>query len=315
MLFDAALFEATPGLDTNPESAVPDRGVKRKAEAEAEAEAASPTGRAPPAEASTAGSAAVAQDADAVGTPGTVSEAFTLDASGNLVATLGVPRSAVGHVIGKGGVNVRRITERTGARVDVAKKEVVGASTREVTVTGTPHEVRAAVSMIKALVDEAEQGDYTREHDAAAVVRNVQCEPELLGRVIGPKGRTANAIRTLYRVRVEVLNEVVVGEDLGTVVIRASSEDAAAAAADAVRGLLACDGREAAASYADSLVGMVAMQPGPAVEDGRAEAVAPSEEPAGPWRAMTCPHPDGSGTLLTYYGNVETGATQWECPW
>jgi uncharacterized membrane protein YgcG len=59
-----------------------------------------------------------------------------------------VPRAFVGSIMGIGGANLRSVRASTGARVDVATKNVDGL--RCITVSGTVEQVEAANSLLNA---------------------------------------------------------------------------------------------------------------------------------------------------------------------
>ena len=65
-----------------------------------------------------------------------------------------MPNDCVGLIIGKGGETIRQLQQESGAKIQVAKKEITGTGLRNVFVEGTPDRYEHAKRLIEAIVDE-----------------------------------------------------------------------------------------------------------------------------------------------------------------
>jgi far upstream element-binding protein len=68
-----------------------------------------------------------------------------------------VPNDCVGLIIGKGGETIRNLQLQSGAKIQVAKKEVAGSRIRNVFVEGTPERFEIAKRLIEEIVSEAKR--------------------------------------------------------------------------------------------------------------------------------------------------------------
>jgi len=68
-----------------------------------------------------------------------------------------IPNDCVGLLIGKGGETIRNLQVQSGAKVQVARKEVAGSETRNVFIEGPADRYEAAVKMIEEIVMEAKR--------------------------------------------------------------------------------------------------------------------------------------------------------------
>lgn len=73
----------------------------------------------------------------------------------NVSKKLTVPGNVISRLIGKGGCNINKIREVSGAHVEVEKSK--GNSDRTVTIKGYPEAIRQANNLINAMVDEPEK--------------------------------------------------------------------------------------------------------------------------------------------------------------
>jgi polyribonucleotide nucleotidyltransferase len=65
-----------------------------------------------------------------------------------------VPNECVGLIIGKGGETIRYLQLKSGSKIQVAKKEIPGTSTRNVFIEGSPEKFDNARVLIESIVDE-----------------------------------------------------------------------------------------------------------------------------------------------------------------
>lgn len=67
---------------------------------------------------------------------------------------LPVPNDVVGLVIGKNGETIRRLQTESGAKIQVAKKEIESTNTRNVFVEGPPDKYQRAKQLIEDIIRE-----------------------------------------------------------------------------------------------------------------------------------------------------------------
>lgn len=65
-----------------------------------------------------------------------------------------VPNDCVGLIIGKGGDTIRHLQQKTGCKVQVAKREIPNSNFRNVFIEGSPERFEIARIMIQAIVHE-----------------------------------------------------------------------------------------------------------------------------------------------------------------
>jgi far upstream element-binding protein len=63
-----------------------------------------------------------------------------------------VPNDCVGLVIGKGGETIRLLQQESGAKIQVAKKEIPNSNLRNVFVEGTPEKYQKAKDLIEEII-------------------------------------------------------------------------------------------------------------------------------------------------------------------
>ncbi len=68
-----------------------------------------------------------------------------------------VPNECVGLIIGKGGETIRQLQQESGAKIQVAKKEIANTHVRNVFVDGPEDRYERAKALIEAIVQEARQ--------------------------------------------------------------------------------------------------------------------------------------------------------------
>lgn len=96
-----------------------------------------------------------------------------------------VPNDCVGLIIGKGGETIRQLQQESGAKIQVAKKEVAETGQRNVFVEGTPERYEHAKRLIEAIVAE-HQGNFTFDQNTSTVYYPVP--NSMVGLLIGKNG-------------------------------------------------------------------------------------------------------------------------------
>jgi len=116
-----------------------------------------------------------------------------------------VPNDCVGLIIGKGGETIRNLQIQSGAKIQVAKKEVIGKGVRNVFVEGTPERFEQAKKLIDDIVLEARRLNRT-QNNLLNVAVNAEANPfpgphvpypipnSLIGLIIGKNGETIKQI-------------------------------------------------------------------------------------------------------------------------
>jgi far upstream element-binding protein len=65
-----------------------------------------------------------------------------------------IPNECVGLIIGKGGETIRTLQQKSGCKVQVAKKEIPNTDLRNVFVEGPPEKLEAARLLIQKIVSD-----------------------------------------------------------------------------------------------------------------------------------------------------------------
>ena len=75
-----------------------------------------------------------------------------------------VPNDCVGLIIGKGGDTIRQLQMESGAKIQVAKKEIEGSNLRNVFVEGPPEKYQKAKEMIEEIIREHRRASDPQVH-------------------------------------------------------------------------------------------------------------------------------------------------------
>lgn len=110
-----------------------------------------------------------------------------------------VPNDCVGLIIGKGGETIRMLQQQTGAKIQVAKKEIEKDNLRNVFVEGPPEQYQKAKDLIDQIIRENRKGPDQMIHIGE---RNPFPGPhfkmpipcKMVGQIIGKNGDTLRGI-------------------------------------------------------------------------------------------------------------------------
>eukprot|EP00095_Tigriopus_kingsejongensis_P012738 snap_masked-scaffold43_size480169-processed-gene-3.15 protein:Tk12738 transcript:snap_masked-scaffold43_size480169-processed-gene-3.15-mRNA-1 annotation:"hypothetical protein SINV_14612" len=117
-----------------------------------------------------------------------------------------VESEMVGAIIGRGGQTIRHITQQTRARVDVHRKDNLGATEKAITIYGQPENCsKACKEIMKVMREEARNLGKTEETNLKILAHN-----NLIGRIIGKQGGTIKKIMedTNTKIAVSSINEI-----------------------------------------------------------------------------------------------------------
>lgn len=135
-----------------------------------------------------------------------------------------VPKQAVGFIIGKGGETIKELSFRSGAHIEVERRDIDAMSTsRLFRIQGTP----SAIQLAKQLILEKVAGVIVGPH-VSSVTSTGSIQSELwipmdrVGVIIGVGGQTIKSLEEQSQATIVVHNEKVnaVGEKLVTIVGR-----------------------------------------------------------------------------------------------
>ena len=70
---------------------------------------------------------------------------------------LPIPSDLVGFIIGKGGERVRELQDRSGAKIQVARKEIPNTNLRNIFIEGPPDKYELAKKLIKEIITDYER--------------------------------------------------------------------------------------------------------------------------------------------------------------
>ena len=133
-------------------------------------------------DAAAAAAAAAAVAAAAVASAPQMGDAF----GSKTTATLQIPATLVGKVIGKGGETIKHLQNQSRTRIQI--DHTAPGDTKTITITSeNPDYLEAAKHLIQQVVsDDSPQGE---------VQRSVECPPGIVGRIIGRGGETIRALQ------------------------------------------------------------------------------------------------------------------------
>lgn len=119
-----------------------------------------------------------------------------------------IPRDRVGHIVGKGGENIRRVQTVSNAFVQVSQEESDDPRMKDVYLEGTPEELAKAKEEIHRLLDE--YGEKRREQLGISLgheVEVMQIPKDTVGLLIGAGGSTIRDLQARTNAIVVVAKE------------------------------------------------------------------------------------------------------------
>lgn len=110
-----------------------------------------------------------------------------------------VPNDCVGLVIGKGGETIRLLQADSGAKIQVAKKEIPNTNLRNVFVEGTPEKYQKAKELIEDIIKEHRRAVDPLIHvgDSNPFLGNperIKVPDKFVGLIIGKSGENLKGI-------------------------------------------------------------------------------------------------------------------------
>ena len=109
---------------------------------------------------------------------------------------LDCPQSLVGKIIGKGGETIKGLASTTGAKVIIDQMSMADGEPRKIVITGTNTQIEKVSKMCEDIMN-GPHGTVSAVQAAqpGAIVVNVECPKECVGRVIGRGGATIFGIQ------------------------------------------------------------------------------------------------------------------------
>eukprot|EP01031_Cornospumella_fuschlensis_P031704 gene31704-38316_t len=128
------------------------------------------------------------------------------------VVKLPVPNDKVGIIIGKGGMNVKGIQERTGCTVLIPTgPDEDNPQVRTISIGGDTKEIVDAAQMEVFLIMQHQQNSAMNAYNATATAMLVTVPDDKVGMVIGKQGATVKEIQNRLMVRVQIPQTADVG--------------------------------------------------------------------------------------------------------
>jgi len=120
-----------------------------------------------------------------------------------------IDNSAVGGLIGKGGANVKRVRDESGAHVSILKSESRAIVERIMIIKGNPQQIGKACFMLCELLIEARtQGGENRANLAADQAQlRLLVHKQAVGAIIGKAGAVIKETQNETNARIQVSNE------------------------------------------------------------------------------------------------------------
>jgi far upstream element-binding protein len=118
---------------------------------------------------------------------------------------LDCPQSLVGKVIGKGGETIKGLASQTGAKVVIDQMSMADGEPRKIVITGTKSQIEKVSKMCEDIMN-GPHGTVSAVQAAqpGAIVVNVECPKECVGRVIGRGGETIKGIQLATGARAQI---------------------------------------------------------------------------------------------------------------
>uniref|UniRef100_A0AAY5ERU2 Insulin-like growth factor 2 mRNA binding protein 2b n=1 Tax=Electrophorus electricus TaxID=8005 RepID=A0AAY5ERU2_ELEEL len=134
-----------------------------------------------------------------------------------------VPTQFVGAIIGKEGLTIKNITKQTQSKVDIHRKENMGASEKAITIHSTPDGCSHACKMILEVMEKEAADTKTADE----VPLKILAHNSLVGRLIGKEGRNLKKMEqdTGTKITISPLQDLTLYNQERTIMIRGGVEE------------------------------------------------------------------------------------------
>lgn len=120
-----------------------------------------------------------------------------------------IPNDCVGLVIGRGGETIRNLQQESGAKIQVAKKEIPNTNMRNVFVEGTPDKYQKAKDMIDEIIREQRRSSDPLIHVGESNPfhgnhEKIRVPDRYVGLIIGKSGENLKGVASRTNTRIFV---------------------------------------------------------------------------------------------------------------
>ncbi|XP_071003501.1 insulin-like growth factor 2 mRNA-binding protein 2 [Oncorhynchus clarkii lewisi] len=146
-----------------------------------------------------------------------------------------VPTQFVGAIIGKEGQTIKNVTKQTQSKVDIHRKENVGAAGKPITIHATPEGCSSACRMILDIMQK--EASETKEEEEIPL--KILAHNSLVGRLIGKEGRNLKKIEeeTGTKITISSLQDITICNPERTITVKGSMEACCKAEGEVMRKL------------------------------------------------------------------------------
>ncbi|XP_042176005.1 insulin-like growth factor 2 mRNA-binding protein 2a isoform X2 [Oncorhynchus tshawytscha] len=146
-----------------------------------------------------------------------------------------VPTQFVGAIIGKEGLTIKNVTKRTQSKVDIHRKDNVGAAGKPITIHATPEGCSSACRMILDIMQK--EASETKEEEEIPL--KILAHNSLVGRLIGKEGRNLKKIEeeTGTKITISSLQDITICNPERTITVKGSMEACCKAEGEVMRKL------------------------------------------------------------------------------
>uniref|UniRef100_A0A8K9XVM3 RRM domain-containing protein n=1 Tax=Oncorhynchus mykiss TaxID=8022 RepID=A0A8K9XVM3_ONCMY len=146
-----------------------------------------------------------------------------------------VPTQFVGAIIGKEGQTIKNVTKQTQSKVDIHRKENVGAAGKPITIHATPEGCSSACRMILDIMQK--EANETKEEEEIPL--KILAHNSLVGRLIGKEGRNLKKIEeeTGTKITISSLQDITICNPERTITVKGSMEACCKAEGEVMRKL------------------------------------------------------------------------------
>uniref|UniRef100_A0A8C7CJ91 Insulin-like growth factor 2 mRNA binding protein 2a n=1 Tax=Oncorhynchus kisutch TaxID=8019 RepID=A0A8C7CJ91_ONCKI len=146
-----------------------------------------------------------------------------------------VPTQFVGAIIGKEGLTIKNVTKQTQSKVDIHRKDNVGAAGKPITIHATPEGCSSACRMILDIMQK--EASETKEEEEIPL--KILAHNSLVGRLIGKEGRNLKKIEeeTGTKITISSLQDITICNPERTITVKGSMEACCKAEGEVMRKL------------------------------------------------------------------------------